>query len=198
MAEAAGPDAVYVYDGGEAASWAGAVTAVDRPAAILTHGYLGCLGIGPGFAIGAQLAEPDRRVVHLTGDGALGFHIQEFDTMVRHRLPIVNVVLNNQVWGMSIHGQQIMFGGNYNVISKLEGTAYADIARAFGLHSEKVTQIADLPAALQRAFACGGPAFVEVMTDADAVHPVTVSMLGQIEEGSDDVLIPYYENIPVG
>lgn len=198
VAEAAGPDAVYVYDGGEAASWAGAVTAVDRPAAMLSHGYLGCLGIGPGFAIGAQLAEPDRRVVHLTGDGALGFHIQEFDTMVRHRLPIVNVVLNNQVWGMSIHGQQIMFGGNYNVISKLEGTAYADIARAFGLHSEKVTQIADLPAALQRAFACGGPAFVEVMTDADAVHPVTVSMLGQIEEGSDDVLIPYYENIPVG
>ena len=196
VAEAAGPDAIHVYDGGEAASWAGAVTAVNRPGALLSHGYLGCLGIGPGFAIGAQLACPDKRVVHLTGDGALGFHIQEFDTMVRHRLPIVNVVLNNQVWGMSIHGQQIMFGGNYNVISKLEGTHYADIARAFGLHSEKVTRFADLAGALERAFACGGPAFVEVMTDADAVHPVTVSMLGQVEEGSDDVLIPYYENIP--
>lgn len=197
VAEAAGPDALYVYDGGEAASWAGAVTQVNRPGALLTHGYLGCLGIGPGFAIGAQLAYPDKRVVHLTGDGALGFHIQEFDTMARHRLPIVNVVLNNQVWGMSIHGQQIIFGGNYNVISKLEGTQYADIARAFGLHSEKVTRLADLGPALQRAFACGGPAFIEVMTDADAVHPVTVSMLGQVEEGSQDVLIPYYENIPV-
>ncbi|MFM5922745.1 MAG: thiamine pyrophosphate-binding protein [Novosphingobium sp.] len=196
VAEAAGPDALYVYDGGEAASWAGAVTPVNRPAALLSHGYLGCLGIGPGFAIGAQLACPDKRVVHLTGDGALGFHIQEFDTMARHRLPIVNVVLNNQVWGMSIHGQQIMFGGNYNVISKLEGTQYADIARAFGLHSERVTRLADLPGALERAFASGGPAFVEVMTDADAVHPVTVAMLGQVADGSDDVLIPYYENIP--
>lgn len=198
VADKAGPDAIYVYDGGEAASWAGAATAVNRPGSLLTHGYLGCLGIGPGFAIGAQLAFPDRRVVHLTGDGALGFHIQEFDTMVRHHLPVVNVVLNNQVWGMSIHGQQIMFGGNYNVISKLEGTHYADIARAFGLHSERVTQFAELAGALDRAFACGGPAFIEVMTDADVVHPVTVAMLGQVEAGSDDVLIPYYENIPVG
>ncbi len=196
VAEAAGPDALYVFDGGESASWGGAVTEVNRPASVLGHGYLGCLGIGPGFAIGAQTAFPGRRVVHLTGDGALGFHIQEFDTMVRHRLPVVNVVLNNQVWGMSIHGQQIMYGGNYNVITKLEGSQYADIARAFGLHSERVTSFADLPAALERAFACGGPAFVEVMTDAEAVHPITISMLGQVAEGSDDVLIPYYENIP--
>lgn len=196
VAEMAGPDALYVFDGGEAASWGGAAAQVNSPASVLSHGYLGCLGIGPGFAIGAQLAFPERRVVHLTGDGALGFHIQEFDTMARHRLPVVNVVLNNQVWGMSIHGQQIMFGGNYNVITKLEGTNYADIARAFGLHSERVARFADLAPALERAFACGGPAFIEVMTDADVVHPVTVSMLGQIAAGSDDVLIPYYENIP--
>ena len=196
VADAAGPDALFVFDGGEAASWGGAAARANRPASILSHGYLGCLGIGPGFAIGAQRAFPDRRVVHLTGDGALGFHIQEFDTMVRHRLPVVNVVLNNQVWGMSIHGQQIMFGGNYHVISKLEGACYADIARAFGLHSERVTHFADLGPALERAFACGSPAFIEVMTDADVVHPVTMAMLGQVEEGSDDVLIPYYENIP--
>ena len=116
--------------------------------------------------------------------------------MVRQRLPIITVILNNNAWGMSIHGQQIMFGGNYNVISKLEGTCYADIARAFGLHSERVARFADLAPALERALACGGPAFIEVMTDADVVHPVTVSMLGQVEEGSRDVLIPYYENIP--
>lgn len=197
VAEAAGPNALYVFDGGEAASWGGAATPVNRPASVLSHGYLGCLGIGPGFAIGGQFADPARRVVHLTGDGALGFHIQELDTMVRHGLPIVNVVLNNQVWGMSIHGQQIMFGGNYHVISKLEGTQYADIAAAFGCHSERVTRLADLASAIDRAFASGKTAFIEVMTDADVVHPVTVSMLGQVEEGSNDVLIPYYENIRV-
>lgn len=196
VCDAVGRDALYVFDGGEAASWGGAAAEVNRPASVLSHGYLGCLGIGPGFAIGAQLACPDKRVVHLTGDGALGFHIQEFDTMVRHRLPVVNVVLNNQVWGMSIHGQQIMFGGNYNVISKLEGTQYASIAKAFGLHSERVTRFDEIAPAMARALASDGPAFIEIMTDADVVHPVTVSMLGQVEEGSDDVMIPYYENIP--
>lgn len=196
VADAAGPETTYVFDGGEAASWGAAAAVVDRPGALLSHGYLGCLGIGPGFAIGAQLAAPERRVIHLTGDGALGFHLQELDTMVRHRLPIVTVVLNNEVWGMSIHGQQIMFGSNYHVISKLGGTHFANIAQAFGCHAERVTRFADIAPALECAFASGGPAFIEVMTDADVVHPVTVAMLGQVQEGSNDVLIPYYENIP--
>jgi acetolactate synthase I/II/III large subunit len=198
VAEVAGPEALFVLDGGEAASWGGAVVKANTPASILSHGYLGCLGIGPGFAIGAQVSHPGRRVVHLTGDGAMGFHIQEFDTMVRHRLPVVTVVLNNQVWGMSIHGQQIMFGGNYNVITRIEGTAYADIARAFGCHAERVSRFADIVPAMHRALASGGPALVEIMTDPDVIHPITVAMLGQIEEGAGEVMIPYYENIPAG
>lgn len=195
VAEAAGPEAAYVLDGGEAASWAGSVLDVDGPGRVLTHGYFGCLGIGPGFAIGAQVAHPDRRVVHVTGDGAMGFHIQEFDTMVRHNLPIVTVVINNQVWGMSIHGQQIMYGANYHAITKIEGTNYANIASGFGCHGERVTRFDDIGPAMERAFASGKPALVEIMTDADVVHPVTVSMLGNVEEGSADVMIPYYENI---
>jgi acetolactate synthase-1/2/3 large subunit len=134
-------------------------------------------------------------VVHLTGDGALGFHIPDFDTMVRHGLPILNVVLNNQVWGMSIHGQQIMYGADYHAISKLGGTHYANIAQGFGLLSERVTTMDGLHAALQRALAHDGPSFIEVMTDADVVHPTTVNMLGQVPAGSRDVMIPYYENI---
>lgn len=197
VAAAAGPDAAYVFDGGEAASWGGACAQANRPGSVLSHGYLGCLGIGPGFAVGAQLADRNRRVVHLTGDGGLGFHIQEFDTMVRHRLPIVNVVLNNEVWGMSIHGQQIMFGENYSLISTIKGTNYADVARAFGCHSERVTRFEEIAPAMRRALDHDGPSFIEIMTDADVVHPVTVSMLGQVEEGSSDVLIPYYENIPI-
>lgn len=198
VAAAAGPEAIYVLDGGEAASWAGACLKVNGPQQILGHGYLGCLGTGPGFSVGAQVAHPGRRVVQVTGDGAMGFHIQEFDTMVRHGLPIVTVVFNNQVWGMSIHGQQIMYGGNYNVITKISGTHYANIAAAFGCHAERVAQHEDIGPAMQRALDCGRPALVEIMTDADVVHPVTISMLGQIPDGTGDVLIPYYENVPAG
>ena len=115
--------------------------------------------------------------------------------MVRHQLPIVTVLLNNQVWGMSIHGQQMMFGGNYNVITQLGGANYAAIAAGFGLHAERVTRFADIAPAMERALAANRPALVEIMTDAAVVHPVTVSMLGQVEEGSSDIMIPYYENI---
>lgn len=196
VVQAAGPDAAYSFDGGEAASWGTDVAQVDAPGRIVSHGYLGCLGIGPGFAIGLQAAYPGRRVIHMTGDGAFGFHIQELDTMVRHGLPIVTVVLNNQVWGMSIHGQQMMFGSNYSVITRLGGAHYADIASAFGCHAERVTRFADIAPAMERALAANRPALVEIMTDPAVVHPVTVSMLGQVEEGSTDVMIPYYENIP--
>jgi acetolactate synthase-1/2/3 large subunit len=128
----------------------------------------------------------------------MGFHIQEFDTMVRHKLPIVTVVMNNQVWGMSIHGQQIMFGQNYSVITRLGITRYADIAGAFGCHGERVETYDQIAPAMQRALKSGKPALIEIMTDPDVIHPITLSMLGQAAESSKDVVIPYYENIPTG
>lgn len=198
VTDAVGPDAAYVFDGGEAAIWGSSAAKVNDPCRLFTHGYLGCLGIGPGFAIGAQIANPDRHIVHLTGDGAAAFHIQELDTMVRHRLPIINVVLNNQVWGMSLHGQQLMYGPNYHAITKLGGTNFADVAAAFGCYSERVYRYDDIAPAIERALDSALPALIEIMTDGDIVHPATVAMLGQLEEGSVDIMIPYYENIPGG
>lgn len=190
----AGPEAAYVFDGGESASWAGDCVKVSGPGRVLSHGYLGCLGIGPGFAIGLQTAFPNRRVVQVTGDGAMGFHLQEFDTMMRHKLPIVTVVLNNHVWGMSIHGQQIMFGANYNAITRLGDTRYSSVAAGFGCHGEYVTRYDDIAPAMERAFKSGKPACVEIVVDETVIHPVTLSMLGKSGE-KGDVIIPYYENI---
>lgn len=196
VAEAAGPEAAWAIDGGEAASWTSHHVRVGGPGRVMSHGYLGCLGVGPGFAIGLQTAHPDRRVVHVTGDGAMGFHIQEFDTMVRHALPIVTVVLNNRVWGMSIHGQQIMYGKDYDVITRLGETPYAEIARAFGCHGEVVEKHADIGPAMERALASGKPACVEIMVDGEVVHPGTIAMLGEAAAESGEVLMPYYENTP--
>src|SRR5690606_38651590 len=111
-----GTDAVFALDGGEAGNWSTQQAMTNKPGSVMTTGYLGCLGVAPGFAIGAQIGRPSERVVVISGDGAAGFNIQEFDTMVRHNLPIVTVILNNQIWGMSIHGQQILYGANYSAI----------------------------------------------------------------------------------
>jgi acetolactate synthase-1/2/3 large subunit len=192
---AAGPEAAYAFDGGEAASWAGDCVKVSGPGRVHSHGYLGCLGIGPGFAIGLKTAFPDRRVMLVTGDGSMGFHLQEFDTMMRHHLPIVTVVLNNRVWGMCIHGQQVMFGANYNVITRLGDTRYSEVAKGFGCHGECVTRFEDIAPAIERAFASGKPACVEIMTDETVIHPITLSMLGKTSEEAREVVIPYYENL---
>jgi acetolactate synthase-1/2/3 large subunit len=136
-------------------------------------------------------------VVHITGDGALGFHIQEFDTMARRGLPVLTVVLNNKVWGMSIHGQQMMFGPNYQVITALGDTDYASIARAFGCHGERVESLEAIGPAVERALASGKPACLELMVDPAIVQPGTTAMLGAVQDETREIMIPYYENIPI-
>ena len=191
----AGPQAIYALDGGEAGHWAAIHARTDRVGHLLATGYLGCLGVSPGFAIGAQIAAPESRVVLIAGDGGIGFHIQELDTMVRHKLPIVSVVFNNGIWGMSRNGQQIMYGSNYTSITTLSGTRYSAIAEAFGCVSEVVRRFDDIAPALQRAFASNAPAFLEIMIDPTVINPVTVASVGKPEDDSDQILIPYYENI---
>ncbi|WP_326522821.1 thiamine pyrophosphate-binding protein [Sphingomonas sp.] len=192
---AAGPDAVFALDGGEANSWAREALRMTGSHRVAAPGYLGCLGIGQGFAIGAQIAYPDRRVMLLTGDGAFGFNIQELDTMVQKRLPVVSVVLNNKMWGMSLHGQQIMYGPNYSAVSRLGDTRYADIARAFGCFSARISRQEDIAPAVEEAYASGLPGVIELML-ADVVNPRTVQALGKTDDPSL-ITIPYYENVPV-
>jgi acetolactate synthase-1/2/3 large subunit len=197
VAAVAGTAAIFAIDGGEAGQWAAQAVKIDGPGRVITTGYFGGLGVAPGYAIGAQIAAPDRRVVVMTGDGSFGFHVQELDTMVHRGLPIVTVVLNNQIWGMSIHGQQIMYGSDYSVISRLPGRNYARIAQGFGAHAERVTSYAELGPALKRAFAAQGPAVVEVLTDPDVVSPGLIAMLGTTDPAIAQIVVPYYENIPL-
>lgn len=196
VVEAAGPDASYVLDGGESGLWAAHAVKVNGPGQYINNGYLGLLGAGMGFAIGAQLARPGKRVVQIAGDGAVGFHLQDLDTMVRRRLPIVTVVMNNRIWGMSLHGQQLLYGEGYDAISRLaEETSYARIAEGFGCYAETVTRAAEVGPAMQRALSSGRAAVLDVRTDPACTHPRMNLMLKPIAEG--DIVIPYYESIPV-
>ncbi len=187
---------VLVRDGGEAAIWIDWATSYLDLEVVLALGYQGHLGVGQGFAIGAQRAFPDRRVVQVTGDGAIGFHIQEWDTMVRHGLPIVTVVFNNACWGMSIHGQQAVYGADGDVISRLAPTRYDLVAEGFGAFGQHVTEIDELGPAMIRALEAGRPAVINVATSATVVNPTTTQMLGDLTV-SDEIVIPYYDNIPL-
>jgi acetolactate synthase-1/2/3 large subunit len=201
IARALPRDAIVTADGGETASWMEMVSRVHGGGSWLSHGYLGCLGTGMPFAIAAKAAHPERPVLCIVGDGSVGLNFAEFDTMVRHDLPIVTVVNNDQIWGMSAHGQDLIYGEGRRVVTELAPTRYDLAAAGFGCHGEHVVDPADLPAALERAFASGKPACVNVMSDPSVISPITIAMVGsaraldaETREGGP-IQIPYYEDL---
>ena len=113
---------VLAVDGGETFVWAELARSAHRPGRHLGHGYLGCLGTGIPFGLAAKLAHPDERVLVLTGDGSVGLNFSEFDTAVRHNLPIVVVINNDQAWGMCKHEQVVRHGESRVVATELGPT----------------------------------------------------------------------------
>ncbi|MDM3972808.1 acetolactate synthase [Mycobacterium marseillense] len=163
-------DAIVVIDAGDFGSYAGRVIDSYLPGCWLDSGPFGCLGSGPGYALAAKLAQPERQVVLLQGDGAFGFSGMEWDTLVRHNVPVVSVVGNNGIWGLEKHPMEALYG--YSVVAELRpGTRYDEVARALGAHGELVGAPGELRPALERAFASGLPAVVNVLTDPNIAYP---------------------------
>ena len=194
VADVIDKDAIVVADGGEAFDWMELVARPNQGGSLLSTGYLGCLGTGFGVAIGAQKAHPNRRVICVTGDGAAGFNIQEFDTMVRHNIPVVVVILNNESWGMSLHAQDVMFGRNRTIITELGRVNYHDVIAGFGAYAEEVTAPGEIAGALKRALESGKPACINIITDKWAVAPFTLNLLGERKD-EKEIMLPYYENL---
>jgi len=128
------------------------------------------LGSGPGYALAAKLARPEREVCLLLGDGAFGFSGLEFDTLVRHGVPVVAVMGNNGIWALEKHPMEFLYG--YSVAAELQpGLRYDRVVEALGGHGELVERPGELRPALERAFAAGKPALVNVLTDPSVAYP---------------------------
>lgn len=196
VAEALDPDTAIAYDGGEAPAWFQPFGRSPGPGLYLGNGYLGALGCGQGYAIGLARARPGKPVALIMGDGAAGFHIAEFDTMARHRLPILTVIFNNAAWGMSQHGQELVFGKQNLAAVKLAPSAYHQVAQGFGCRGEEIARFDDIAPAVRAAQEGGEPACLNILTDPDVAHPVTAMMVGRLD-AEDEIPIPYYENIPL-
>jgi acetolactate synthase-1/2/3 large subunit len=163
-------DAIVVGDGGDFVSYAGRVVDSYEPGHWLDPGPFGCLGSGPGYALAAKLAHPDKQVVLMLGDGAFGFSGMEFDTLARHGVDVVGVMGNNGIWALEHHPMKFLYG--YSVAAELRPeTRYDQVVEALGGHGELVRTPAELRPALDRALAAGKPALVNVLTDPEVVYP---------------------------
>ena len=167
---------VLSVDGGDTFVWAELALEARRPGRYLGHGYLGCLGVGLPFALAAKLAYPDEPSVLLTGDGSVGLNFTEFDTAVRHNLPVTVVVNNDHAWGMCKHEQMVRLGNERVIGTELSPTHYEKAAEPFGVHAEYVEEAEGIRPAIERALASGLPACVNVMSDTNAISPAEAAM----------------------
>jgi acetolactate synthase-1/2/3 large subunit len=163
-------NAIVIGDGGDFVSYAGRVIDSYEPGCWLDPGPFGCLGSGPGYALAAKLAHPDRQVVLLLGDGAFGFSGMEYDTLARHGVNVVGVMGNNGIWALEKHPMEFLYG--YSVAADLRPeTRYDQVVEALGGHGELVREPGEFRAAMERAFSAGKPALVNVLTDPSVAYP---------------------------
>ncbi|MGN6255715.1 MAG: acetolactate synthase [Solirubrobacterales bacterium] len=163
-------DAIVVGDGGDFVSYAGRFVETYQAGCWMDPGPFGCLGAGPGQAIGAKVAHPDRQVCLLLGDGAFGFAGMEFDTMSRHGLGVVGVMGNNGIWALEHHPMRFLYG--YSVAAELQPeTRYDELVESLGCDGILVREPGELRPALERAFESGRPTLVNVLTDPEVAYP---------------------------
>jgi len=169
-------DAIFIVDGGDTCYFGlmGLRAKAKSSVIIGAGGLFGCLGTGLPFALAAKLARPEKTVVLINGDGSFGLNAMEFDTAVRHGIPIVSVICNDQAWGMIRHGQEISYGKARTVGSGLGVVHYEKMVEALGGYGELVTKDEELGPALMRALNSGKPACVNVMTDPTVTSMATL------------------------
>jgi acetolactate synthase-1/2/3 large subunit len=156
------PGASVSLDGGEFGQWARWAFG-DADCTTLVNGKFGMIGPAIPFAIGAALARPEQPSVALLGDGTFGYHALEFDTAVRHGIPIVAIVGNDAGWAAERHRQVAAYGPERVVASDLLPARYDEVVRALGGVGEFVQSPAEIAPALRRALASRRPACVNVL-----------------------------------
>ncbi len=179
-----GPDTYYVVDGGDTSYYGGCGFSSNEKVGVAAPAgsLFGCLGTGIPFAMAAKIANPEKPVVLLNGDGSFGLNCMEFDTMVRLDIPIVCVINNDCAWGMIKHSQGISLGYDRCRCAELGVRHYEKMVAGLGGYGELVTRDEDIRPALQRAVESGKPACINVLTDTSVTSPATIQFYQNLSD----------------
>ena len=158
---------ILIGDGGDIVAQAAKVLPAPAENSWMDPGPLGTLGVGMPFALAAQIARPDKRVLIIYGDGSFGLNGFEYDTALRFDLPIVGIVGVDGLWGQIARPQAAVYGANQIIATKLNFTRYDKIVEAMGGHGEYCEKPEEIGPALERAFASGKAALVNVVMRQD-------------------------------
>jgi acetolactate synthase-1/2/3 large subunit len=175
--KAAGDNAIFVADGGDFVATASYILRPRGPLSWLDPGPFGTLGVGAGFALSAALCRPGAEVWIIFGDGACGYSLAEFDTFVRHGVPVIAVVGNDAGWTQIAREQVKVLKDDVGTV--LARSAYHEVAAGFGAEGILVKSDAEVPAALERARAAakaGRPVLINAWLARTAFREGAISM----------------------
>lgn len=165
--ELTGRDCVITTEVGQHQMWAAQFFEFERPRQFLTSGGLGTMGFGLGAALGAQMANPDRKVINVAGDGSFHMNCNELSTAVKYNIPIVELVLDNAVLGMVRQWQKLFYGYRFSHTTMEKATNYELLAQAFGMKAYTITSREQVAPVLREALAQEGPVLVHCRIDPD-------------------------------
>ena len=169
-------DTVLIFDGGDYVQWGRSYLSAEKPGHWLRLGPLSHLGFGLPYALAAKLAHPDSKVFLIMGDGSLGFYAMEYDTALRHNLPITTILGNDATWSIDKNFQLAYFGRA--VATDLRPLRYDKVVEAIGGHGEHVEEAKDLAPAINRALDSNIPSLIDV-TIRSAQSPLADAMIAR-------------------
>ena len=160
-------DAVIVTEVGQHQMWAAQYYQYAKPRTYLSSGGLGTMGYGLGAAIGAQIANPDKQVINIAGDGCFRMNMNEIATAVREELPLIEIVVNNHVLGMVRQWQDLFYEKRYSATVLDDGVDFVKLAEAMGATGYRATTQEEFKKALQLALESKTPVLIDCIIDCD-------------------------------
>lgn len=164
-------DAIIATEVGQHQMWAAQMFKFEKPRRFITSGGLGTMGFGFPAAVGAAVAEKDKPVFNIAGDGSIQMNIQELATCVEYQIPVITAIINNGYLGMVRQWQEKLFNKHYSE-TKISGPDFVKVAEAYGARGFRVTKEEEIIPVLQQALECKKPVFIDfVVEEFEMVYP---------------------------
>ena len=171
--ELTGGDAIIATDVGQHQMWSCQYYHFSRPGQLLTSGGFGTMGFGLGAAMGAKVGNPDKVVVHCTGDGCFRMNCHELATEEYYNIPVITVIFDNRTLGMVRQWQNLIYDKRFSQTDLDRGPDFVKLAQAYGLHGFRAANQAEFAKAFRQALELGTGCVIDCAIDIDAmVHPM--------------------------